>query len=134
MSMQKREREGSIRRREPRSRRRRQARQRGRCWIYIGVAAAAVVLLAVLLPLLLRKKEEPELVPGAIIDSAMTAITGDASDISYLLPETLRISAICNAKQRFNIMRSMSHINMEMKLYFRRPMAAFPIPGWCCII
>ena len=87
MSIQKREREGSIRRREPRSRRRRQARRRGRCWIYIGVAAAAVVLLAVLLPLLLRKKEEPELVPGAIIDSAMTAITGDASDISYLQRE-----------------------------------------------
>ena len=88
MSTRRREREGGVRRQAPQARRRRTTERRSRRWVLIGAAAAvAVVGLVILLPLLFQKKEEPELMPEAIIDSAMTAITGNASDISYLQRE-----------------------------------------------
>ena len=86
-------RDNRIRRQSP-SRRKRRAKQRasmGRLpvrQILTGAGIACVILLAILLiPKMFRKEQAPELVPGDIIDSAMTAITGDASDISYLQRE-----------------------------------------------
>ena len=64
-------------------------------WAALGGAAALVVGLAILLPHLCKKSDKPGLTPGAIIDSAKTAITGSAADISYLQREAkIRYNAI----------------------------------------
>ena len=91
-----------VRRR--RQRRLREKKQNGRWfqsiprplrWAALGGAAALVVGLAILLPHLWKKSDKPGLTPGAIIDSAKTAITGSAADISYLQREAkIRYNAI----------------------------------------
>lgn len=91
-----------VRRR--RQRRLREKKQNGRWfqsmprplrWAALDGAAALVVGLAILLPHLWKKSDKPGLTPGAIIDSAKTAITGSAADISYLQREAkIRYNAI----------------------------------------
>lgn len=81
-------RKGSVRRQIPKSRRYRPRRPIPWRWILAGTAAVAVVVLAiVMLPRLFRKKEQPELKPGSVIDSAMTAATANAVDLSALQQE-----------------------------------------------
>ena len=90
MSIEKKLREGSVhcKRRNNRVHRRMEKRQKNRKkWIYWGAATIFAVMLSVLLGLLMKKDPPPVLVPGAIVDSAVTAITADASDISYLQRE-----------------------------------------------
>ena len=125
MSIEKKLREGSVhcKRRNNRVHRRMEKRQKNRKkWIYWGAATIFAVMLSVLLGLLMKKDPPPVLVPGAIVDSAVTAITADASDISYLQRE---------AKIQYNSI--MIPINMEMILFFLQLQAVHHIREWLFI-